>query len=89
MTKTELFFYENFAPAIDSAKIPIIVGFSVLSLILFVFAIQLKPAEDAAQFLPDSDPIQRNIQLSSDPDIGVFKANEQQQFVNIFHGPLQ
>ena len=86
MTKTELFFYEKFAPAIDSAKIPIIVGFSVLSLILFVFAIQLKPAEDAAQFLPDSDPIQRNIQLSSDPEIGVFKANEQQQFVNIFFG---
>lgn len=86
MNKTEVFFYETFAPAVEAGKIPIIVGFSVLSLIFFIFAVQLKPAEDAAQFLPDSDPIQRNIALSSDPDIGVFKANEQQQFVNIFFG---
>lgn len=86
LTKTELFFYEKFAPFVDSQKIPIMVGFSILSLILFAFATQLEPAEDAAQFLPDSDPIQRTIDLASDPEIGVFKANEQQQFVNIFFG---
>jgi hypothetical protein len=86
MTKTELFFYEKFAPAIDQFKLPIIGGFSVMSLIFLVFAVQLKPAEDAAQFLPDSDPMQRNIALASDPEIGVFKANEQQQFVNMFFG---
>ena len=86
MTKLELFFFDVFAPAVDQFKIPIIIVFSLLSLVLFIFAVQLAPAEDAAQFLPDSDPMQRNIDLASDPDIGVFTANEQQQFVNLFFG---
>jgi hypothetical protein len=86
MTKTETFFYEKFAPFVDQSKIPIIAGFSVLSLIFFIFAVQLEPAKEAAQFIPDSDPIQRNLALVSDPEMQVFKANEQQQFVNIFFG---
>ena len=82
----EKFLYEVFAPTIDKIKLPAIGVTAVVSIIFFIFAVQLKPAEDAAQFLPNSDPLQRNIDLGAHPDIGVFQGNSQQQFVNIYFG---
>ena len=81
MTKLERWFYDVYAPALDKAKIPVVIVGSIITIIFFAFAIQLKPSEEAAQFLPSSDPIQRNIDLGANPEIKVFNANAQQMCV--------
>ena len=86
MSRTEKWFYDVYAPALDKVKIPVVIVGSIMTLIFFVFAVQLKASEEAAQFLPSKDPMQRNIDLSSNPEKKVFSATEQQQFINIFMG---
>eukprot|EP01049_Picozoa_sp_SAG25_P006437 SAG25_NODE_484_length_7474_cov_11.267823_3_plen_954_part_00 len=86
MNKTELFFYHQYSNTIDKLKLPFIGGGIVITIVFLIFAVQLDPAEDAARFLPDDDPLQRCIDLAADPNMGVFVANEQQQFMNVYMG---
>ena len=49
MTRTEDFFYSVYSVHLDRLKFPAIGSLSIITVVFFIFAVQLEPAEDAAR----------------------------------------